>query len=239
MGDGLVVMQGAQIAIFPGPALPALQSRRLTAEGIRAVLDLIEQSGLFTRDLELRGAQAMVADAADTVFTFRGGGDDVTVSVYALGMLDPNQPAPPGITAAEIQAHRVLSQLNERLTMLETWLPADSWADPGWQPYAPAAMRLYVRDVTAEPVEPGMGNVAVPWPIEGEDPAAFGEEQAAFGNGTRCGVVDGEAATTWLAALREATQITRWTSGDAAYAVAPRPLLPYEETSCPELAGGA
>jgi hypothetical protein len=54
---------------------------------IQEVLQGFEDSNLFTSDLELNGAQNMVADAANTVFTLDAGGREVTVSVYALGMV--------------------------------------------------------------------------------------------------------------------------------------------------------
>ncbi|HJU48535.1 MAG TPA: hypothetical protein VJ689_10390, partial [Gaiellaceae bacterium] len=51
LGDGRVIVQGAVPAIFPGPALPALQTRTLTPEGIQTVLEAVEETGLFTADL--------------------------------------------------------------------------------------------------------------------------------------------------------------------------------------------
>ena len=55
-GDGRVIMQGVQTLEFPGPALPALIERTMTEEGIQAVLEAVEDTNLFTGDLELRGA---------------------------------------------------------------------------------------------------------------------------------------------------------------------------------------
>ena len=66
-GDGRVIMQGMQTLEFPGPALPALIERRLTEDGLQQVLRALEQTNLFTGDLELRGMNGMVADANDTI----------------------------------------------------------------------------------------------------------------------------------------------------------------------------
>lgn len=242
LGDGRVIVQGAQTLQFPGPALPPLMERTLTEEGIQEVLRAIGDTNLFTSDLELRGAANMVADASDTIFILDGGGQEVTVSVYGLGTLSPvqGQELPPGISSAEVQAHAVLQQLYEQMLALDSWLPADAWDDEGWQPYEPEALRLYVRDVTGEPQERGdLPEQVRAWPTD-SDPAAFGEEQATFGNGTRCGVVEGEEAATWLEALSSATQLTLWVPSadpDARFTVAPRPLLPNEEATCPELVG--
>jgi len=238
-GDGRVVMQGAIALIFPGPLLPPLQVRTLTDDGIQQVLDAVADTELFTEDLELRGAMNFVADAPDTVFTFHADDRDVTVTIYGLGTL-PLGEQPQGISAAEVRAHQVLGQLNDQLTLIDTTLPAAAWVDDGWRPYEPESLRLYVRDATAdEPMEEGIPEQVREWPVEG-DPAAFGEEVPVFGNGTRCGVVTGEEAAAWFADLQQATQMTRWTDGgERRFAVTPRPLLPHDEETCPDLAGGA
>ena len=238
LGDGRVIMQGMQTLEFPGPALPALIERTLTEAGIQAVLGAVEETNLFTGDLELRGAQNMVADAADTLFILNAGGQDVTVSIYGLGALLPDMELPPGISSAEVEAHRVLGQLNDGLMTLDSWLPADAWEAEGWQPYEPEAFRLYVRDVTGQPIEGGdLPEQVREWPTD-DDPAAFGAEEVFFGDGTRCGVVDGELGATWLAELSAANQMTLWTDdGERRFGVMARPVLPFEDPACPELGG--
>jgi hypothetical protein len=240
-GDGRVIMQGAQTLEFPGPALPPLIERTMTEEGIQAVLEAVEDTNLFTGDLELRGAMNVVADATDTVFHLNANGDEVTVTVYALGMLDPALGGNfENVDQAEIDAHAVLSQFRDALMTIDTSVPGSAWEAEGWQPYTPTAFRLYVRDVTGEPIEGGeLPGVVREWPTD-DDPAAFGEEVPVFGDGTRCGVVEGEAAATWFAELSASTQQTIWTSdGENRFTVLPRPLLPGEEPSCDqEIAAG-
>ena len=240
LGDGRVIVQGAQTLEFPGPALPALIERTLTEEGIQEVLRGVEDTNLFTADLELNGAQGVVADASNSVFILNAGGREVTVSVYGLGALLPDMEPPPGMTSGEIEAHRILSQLNDGLITLDTWLPATAWETEGWQPYQPEALRLYVRDVTGEPV--GGGDLAErvrEWPTD-DDPAVFGVEEAFFGDGTRCGVVDGDLGALWLEEMNAANQMTLWTDdGERRFSVMARPVLPHEDPACPELAGGA
>ena len=238
LGDGRVIMQGPQTLEFPGPAYPALIERTLTEEGIQSLLRELGETNLFTADLELRGAQGVVADAADTTFTLDAGGREVTVSVYGLGALLPDMEPPPAMTSAEIEAHRILGQLNDGLMTIDSWLPADAWEAEGWQPYEPEAFRLYVRDVTGQPIDGGgVPEQVRDWPTE-DDPAAFGAEEPLFGDGTRCGVVDGELAATWLAELAQATQMTLWTDdGERRFSVMARPVLPHENPACPALAG--
>lgn len=240
LGDGRVIMQGAQTLEFPGPAYPALIERTLTEKGIQAVLQGIQDTNLFTADLELTGAMSMCADCPNTLFILNAGGQDVTVSVYGLGTLLPDMEPPPGMNSGEIEAHRILGRLNDGLMTLDGWLPADAWEAEGWQPYEPEAIRLYVRDVTGKPVEGGdLPEQVREWPTD-DDPAAFGEVESAFGDGTRCAVVDGELGATWLQELAAANQMTLWTDdGDRRFSVKARPVLPHEDPACPELIGAA
>ena len=241
-GDGRVIMQGAQTLEFPGPALPPLIERTMTEEGIQAVLEAIEDTNLFTGDLELEWRDERRAPTATaTVFhanVQRRRGDRQRVRPRQL------DPALGGnfenIDQAEIDAHAVLSQFRDALMTIDTSVPAGAWESEGWQPYTPTAFRLYVRDVTGEPIEGGeLPGVVREWPTD-DDPAAFGEEVPVFGDGTRCGVVEGEAAATWFAELSASTQQTIWTSdGENRFTVLPRPLLPGEEPSCDqEIAAG-
>lgn len=233
-GDGRVIVQGFQTLEFPGPILPPLQERRLSEEGVQIVLEALDDTNLFVGDLENRVMQSMVSDANDTIFTVNAGGRTATVTVFAIGMLPPDMEPPPGVDEAELEAFRVLSALNDRLMTLDTWLPAEAWATDEWMPYAADAFRLYVRDVTGEPIDQDLPGQERSWPTD-EDPAAFGDELASFGDGTRCAAVEGAAAATWAAEFAEANQNTTWTAGERRYAITVRPLLPHEERSCPEL----
>ena len=235
-GDGRVVVQGIQTLEFPGPILPALQERRLTEGGVQTVLSALDDTNLFVGDLENRVAQSMVADANDTIFTVNAGGRTSVVTVFGIGAMPPDMEPPPGTDEAQLEAYRVLSTLHGRLITLDTWLPVDAWATDTWQPYVPEALRLYVRDVTDEPVDQDLPGQERVWPTD-EDPAGFGEEMADFGDGTRCGIVEGEAGATWLAELSNANENTIWTSGDRRFVIDVRPLLPHEELSCPSLNG--
>ena len=65
--------------------------------------------------------------------------------------------------------------------------------------------------MTGEPIEGGdLPEQVREWPTD-DDPAAFGEEEPFFGDGTRCGVADGELGATWLEELNAANQMTLWT----------------------------
>ena len=239
-GDGRVIMQGFQTLEFPGPAMPALIERTLNEDGIQAVLDAVEATDLFTADLELRGAMNVIADATDTVFRLNANGREVTISVYGLGLLDPEFGGNfEGIDPAEIDAHDVLSQLRDALMTIDTSVPADSWEAEGWQPYDAEAFRLYVREVSGEEIEgPDLPGRVREWPTD-DDPAAFGEEEPLFGDGTRCGAVSDDAGATWLEELNAAKQDTLWTTdGENRFVVMARPLFPGDEVACPEVPAG-
>ena len=164
LGDGRVIVGGAVPAIFPGPAMPPLNERTLTPEGVQTILQAVEETGLFTSDLELRGAQNIVADAADTVFELHAAGRDVTITVYGLGLVSPDMELPQGMTSAELEAHRLLTGLNDALLTIDTSVPADQWEADGWQPYEPEALRLYVRDASGDPVDAEVPPDVRDWP---------------------------------------------------------------------------
>lgn len=232
-GDGRVIMTGAQIEIYPGPALPALNVRRLTEEGIQLVLGEVLGSGRFAADADWLGANSFVADAPDTVFTVHADGREVQVRVYALGILDPEQGGDwPRVSSEERAVHRDLLALSDRLMTLDAWLPATAWADPAWQPFTAEAVRLLVRNVDGESPNPdGPPSQELPWPVA-DDPATFGAA-VAWADGARCGVVAGPDAAAWYEALSAANQLTRWTRDGHRFAVTIRPLLPDEARSCP------
>ena len=229
LGDGRVLLPGAQIELFPGPALPSVQVRQLTEAGLQTVLNAVAASGQFAASAEWRGAQNFVADAADTVFTLNADGRTVMVTIYGLGTLVAGE-EPPNFPAAEKPVHQALGKLLERLSTLDTWLPVAAWAtQQTWQPYMPDALRLLVRNADADtPDESGIVNQELPWPT-GADAATFGEATN-FGE-FRCGVVSDAAA--WYESLSNANQLTRFIAGDHRYEVTVRPLLPDEPADCP------
>lgn len=229
-GDGTVITQGAQIDIFPGPALPAVMSRRLSEAGLQLVLERVAQTGFFVESATFN-EEAMAIDAQMTVFTMHADGREVTVKVGALGsVLDPNL-APPGLPERERQAHAALTPLAEQLTAIDQLIPASAWEETAWHPYQAEALRLLVTNTDDEPPdESGIARPEVAWPTD-DDPAAFGEPFPVL-DPARCGVVTGDAAIAWYEALAQANQLTRFTSGEHRYSVMVRPVLPGEEAAC-------
>jgi hypothetical protein len=229
-GDGRVIVPGPQILLFPGPALPATNVRRLTEDGIQAVLKEVTGTGLFGKSVELLAAQNFVADVGDTIFTLHADDADVRIRVYGLGVFD-SAGTYPGVSADELAANRTLSRLLQDLGNLDAILPASDWADAAWQRYQPEALRLLVRNADADaPDESGIGNGLLDWPVD-SDPATFGDPTS--DGAQRCGVVIGQAARDWYAALSSANQLTRFVKGDHRYQVTVRFQLPEEPPECP------
>jgi hypothetical protein len=230
LGDGRVIVQGPVTAIYPGPALPNLQVRRLTEEGVQAVLFRLTETGLFDENHSFNGAAAFVADANTTVFTMNSNGQAVVVDVYALGTFNEANPVAHDVPADEVEAHARLTTLQSDLGYLEGWVEADDWADAAWSPYQAEALRLLVTNVDNEPPNPeGLDSDPLPWPAP-TAPDAIGEVSAV--QEFRCGVVSGDEAITWTAALANANQLTRWSFDGHLYRVTPRPLLPNEPLDC-------
>jgi len=220
-GDGTLVVPGAQIEIYPAPALPAISRRHVDEAGVQAILlealDAIEGVPDDLNDLGSMG----IADAPSTAITVSASGVDRTIRVYALAELNGR---PAGMVDAEYRARLRLQELVARLGGLETWLPDGSLGAE--DSYDASSARLFVgphRKIDDLPQE------AVAWPLDGSL-ARFGEPTD-MSKTYRCGVLDGTDWTTVRTAAGRANELTPWTDGNAEYSILFRPLLP-DETGC-------
>lgn len=220
-GDGRLISQGPQILIFPGPALPNLLVRRVSAEGIKAIVDEAVKAGLTGQDRVYRAAADRVTDLPDTVFTLVTGSRHQT-SVYGFGV---GEDLSAGSTE-EKTAVTALHKLQDRLTDL-SWLPEGSVGDE--EAFDATEMRIFV----SEPVrtDPGMEQAPVDWPLA-RPLAEFGAPT--LPEGFRCGTVSGDDLTKVLETAKTANQVTPWGSAGIKYGLSFRPLLP-DESGCPEV----
>jgi hypothetical protein len=219
-GDGTIVRPGPQIEIYPGPALPALESLHVDEAGVQAILDAAFDAGLDSVDDLTDMASMGIADAAETVFTLRAGGVDRTVRVYALGEMGGRLP---GMSDDEFEAREALLGLVEDLSSLESWLPQGSIGDAAVD--EPGGARAFVSPYSGQRDLP---QEAIAWPL---DMSLRGVGEHA-GSGFRCLTVTGEDWSALLApAVRQANQLTPWTSDGRRYSVSFRPLLP-DESGC-------
>jgi hypothetical protein len=216
-GDGTLVLPGAQIELYPGPALPSISTRTVTEQGIQATLDEVLGSIQGVPDEMLDMGSVGMADVPTTVITVHAGGVDRTIKVYGLSELTER---PERMSDEEFRARQQLQELVTKLGVLGTWLPDGSLGTE--TVYEGSGARLYVSEYRKVdlPQEP------IGWPLEG-NLDRFGD--VANGSDTyRCGVVGG---ASW-AALREvasrANELTPWTEAGARFSILFRPLLPDE-----------
>jgi hypothetical protein len=222
-GDGRMIVEGPQIEIYPGPALPNLQVRRLTEEAIQAILEEARKAGLLGADATYD--YPCVTDLPTTTFTVVAEGRTHTVSAYALGFEQGTTGSCGGMNGIEVdaEARAKLFDFQVELGGLDSWLPEGSIGRE--QAFEPSEMRLYVlpyrgdRTLQQEPVD---------WPLAPELDA-FGEPDPNLTD-IRCGVVAGEDLATLLQDARSANELTPWTSDGDEFALIFRPLLPDEHT---------
>ncbi len=219
-GDGTVVTQGAQIELYPGPALPPLVATQLTETGIQAILQASLDAGL-DEDREYTDLGAVgIADASTTVFTITVNGATHVTKVYALGELG-QQPA--GMSDDEFRARSQLLDFQNSMQDLRGTLPAGSVGDDTM--FAPPGLRLFVSHYRPEQ---DLAQQAVDWPLA-SPLAGFGEPATLAGY--RCGAITGADLEAVLPLARRANQLTPWRSQGVSYAIAFRPLLP-DESGC-------
>jgi hypothetical protein len=215
-GDGTLIVQGPQIEIYPGPALPSLVSIPISEDGVQAILEAARDAGLMDGDASY--GNDCVADAATTVFTTNADGATSVVSAYALDV-----GAPTGTCGGkDDEARAALAGFQAMLGDLQGWLPQGSVGAE--RPYDPTELRVYVQPYRGDPELP---QDAVEWPLD-VPLDAFGEPALDAPTDTRCGVVSGAEFEALFAAAQGANQLTPWTSGGTEYSLILRPLLPDE-----------
>jgi len=214
-GDGRIISEGAQIEIYPGPALPSVQVQTITEDGIQAILEAAKAAGLLGPDKTYD--QRCVADVPTTTFTVYADGAKHIVSAYALGMTPGTCPG------EETEARAALSAFAAKLGDLASWLPMGSIGDQGQ--FGSSEMRVYVQPYAGSP-EPGLHQTAIDWPLS-QPLASFGMADATYGD-FRCGVVGGNDFAKLLPEAQRANELTPWRSGGSDYSLIFRPLLPDE-----------
>jgi hypothetical protein len=220
-GDGTTVTQGAQTAIYPGPALPPVIATPITQDGIQALVRSALDAGLGEDHEYTDLGSAGVADASTTVFTLSVDGVAHVTKAYALGILGDERPD--NMSEQEFSARTRLERFQASLTDLRQTLPAGSVGQD--TEFAPTGLRLFVseyrrsQDLKEPPVE---------WPLA-SPLATFGDPATL--EGYSCGAVTGADLDAVLPLARTANQLTPWTSDGTRFAILFRPLLP-DESGC-------
>jgi hypothetical protein len=203
-GDGQSYSPGAQIEIYPGPLLPAVQTWSIGEDGIQEALAAADEAGLFAEiDYE---QPTNIADASTARVTIDVNGETYVHEAYALGIgggLDGADAATP-----ERQA---LRDFIDELTMLVSPGPT---GDTGiFEPTEYGIEALVVDDLSAYGTD-GIEPTVVPWPAEAS---------VRLVDASTCTVV---SAAEVGDALMAANQLTFFDDADVVYQVLAKPILP-------------
>lgn len=220
-GDGTLVTPGAQIELYPGPALPAISRRTVDEAGIQAILrETLDATEGLPADLGDMGTIG-IADAATTYVTVRGGDVDRRIEAYALSEL-PERPQ--GMPEDVYRARQRLAELVTKLGSLDAWVPDGSLGPE--EAFEGEAARVFVSRYRAVD---DLEQQVISWPLGGSL-ASFGTSDG-LPEGYRCGTVMGEEWRTLHEAASRANELTPWKDGEERYAIVLRPLLP-DESGC-------
>jgi hypothetical protein len=218
--DGLAVMEGAQIAIYPGPAIAPVFSMKVDAGGLRQIIDAARRAGLAGPDRTYD--VSTVADAPTTTFTFVEDGTPHVISAYALGM----EASDPSIPESERKARAALFELQTRLGNLGGWLPDGSVSEERLFDYRSLAVI-----VSTEPPGEQLEQPELTWPLD--RPIGDLADPVAGAPMVSCFTVDGQDVAKLRPLVARANELTPWDSGGSKYWLRFRPLLP-DESGCPE-----
>lgn len=212
-GDGTVIEPGAQILIYPGPALPAVNRSAVDAATVEAIVAAAREAGLDTHEADY--GRPLIEDAGDTVVTVEIDGEVYVHRATALA-LDPEGTPSEGVDADQAAARQRLATFLDEARQLV----ADGTSeDP--VPYAADRFRLYVQSAVGVPADPEIDPSERDWGIDGVELAA-----------SDCTPVEPPAAEELADVLADADALTRFSSGGEEWIVIARPVLPHE-TTCP------
>ena len=206
-GDGRSFTPGAQIEIYPGPLLPAVQVWSIGEEGIQQALAAADDAGLFQEiDYE---EPTNIADASTAQVTINVGGETWVHSAYALG-IGSGGPGDDGSAAATPERQALLDFIGE-LTALVSPGPT---GDPDlFEPSEYGIEALVVDDLSAYGTD-GIEPTVVDWPADAS---------VRLADASTCSVV---SASEVGDALLAANQLTFFADADVTYQVLAKPILP-------------
>jgi hypothetical protein len=206
-GDGRVFGPGAQIEIYPGPLLPAVQVQPITDEGIQTILAAADEAGLFAQiDYE---QPTNIADASTAQVTINVGGQTYLHEAYALGLANPGEPGEE--TTPERQA---LADFIAQLMDLPTLVGADQLGEQTLFEADEYGIEALVVDDLSVYGADGIEPTVVDWPADAT---------VRLADAATCTVVSAAEVGEALAA---ANQLTFFTDADVTYQVLAKPILP-------------
>ena len=204
-GDGRLFSPGAQIEIYPGPLLPAVQVQAITEAGIQQILAAADEAGLLA-DVDYT-AETNIADASTATVMVSADGETWVHEAYALGFAGPDGVEP----TSERQA---LLRFVTQLTDLEALVGSENLGEATlFEPTEYEIEAIAVDDLSA------YGTDAIEATVE-DWPADI---SVGLADATECTVVP---ATEVGQLLASANQLTFFEDAGVTYQVLARPALP-------------
>lgn len=206
-GDGRVFGPGAQIEIYPGPLLPAVQVQPITEDGIQAILAAADEAGLF-QQVEYE-QPTNIADASTARVTITVNGETYVHEAYALGLANPGESGQE--TTPERQALAdFIAQLNDLVGLVG----ADELGEQEiFEPSEYGIEALVVEDLSVYGSD-GIEPTVVDWPADAS---------VRLADAVTCTVVPASEVGDTLTA---ANQLTFFADADVTYQVLAKPILP-------------
>ena len=201
-GDGRAFSPGAQIEIYPGPLLPAVQVWTLGEDGIQDVLAAADDAGLLA---EIEYDQpANIADATTAVVTIDANGETFVHEAYALGI-----GGGPGGAESTPERQALLDFTTELVVIAS---PGPTGDVALYEPDAYAIEALSVDDLSAygSEIEP----TVVDWPADAS---------VRLADAPSCTVIAADEVDEVFAT---ANQLTFFDDAGVVYQVLVRPVLP-------------
>jgi hypothetical protein len=216
-GDGRVITQGPQPAIYPGPLMPNLQEHTLSAAALDRLIALARENDLLkTIHYDFPG----IADAPDTVLEINLDGQAYRVSAYALGEAAMDADASSGLDPVVIAGRAALRSFVDALTAV----PAGDFVDEE-HPFDVTALRIYASKASpASDTDAQLAPPAIDWPLDDLATAGFPVPSSPIG--ARCQAVKGDDLAKVLPILQPANALQTFTSNGELYSLIVRPLLP-------------
>ncbi len=206
-GDGRVFGPGAQITIYPGPLLPAVQVQPITGAGIQAILAAAEEAGLF-QDIDYE-QPTNIADASTARVTINVNGETYVHEAYALGLAMPEEPGQE--TAPERQA---LAAFIAELNDLTTLVGAEELGEQTLFEASEYGIEALVVDDLSVYGSDGIEPTVTEWPAG---------VSVRLADATACTVVSADEVGEVLTA---ANQLTFFDDAGVTYQVLAKPILP-------------
>jgi hypothetical protein len=218
--DGRAITAGAQIMIYPPPALPSLQVAQLSESQVERIVDVADDAGLLVDGIEY--GEPGISDATTTVVTIVDGDTTYVHEAYALaGAGSDSEGSLPGLDDAAIDARKVLTSfITEATTIAGEAADAEIWEPEAYSIQATPAQPTPTEGV--DDLEGSDGAVvepALPWDLTEVDLSLAAE----------CIGVDGDVAVQLREQLAAANILTRFTQAEVEYDVWTRPAFPGEK----------